>query len=49
MENLNKKQSSSRRVNAFLWPWVKDDVKADIQDLERVKTWFIVMMMTESS
>ncbi|KAF5574265.1 ZDHHC-type palmitoyltransferase 6 [Fusarium pseudoanthophilum] len=48
-ENLNKKQSSSRRVNAFLWPWVKDDVKADIQDLERVKTWFIVMMMAESS
>ncbi|PNP84311.1 hypothetical protein FNYG_02336 [Fusarium nygamai] len=49
MENLNKKQTSSRRVNAFLWPWVKDDVKADIQDLERVKTWFIVMMMAESS
>ncbi|KAF5663489.1 ZDHHC-type palmitoyltransferase 6 [Fusarium circinatum] len=49
VENLNKKQTSSRRVNAFLWPWVKDDVKADIQDLERVKTWFIVMMMAENS
>ncbi|KAF5643137.1 ZDHHC-type palmitoyltransferase 6 [Fusarium sp. NRRL 52700] len=49
IENLNKKQTSSRRVNAFLWPWVKDDVKADIQDLERVKTWFIVMMMAENS
>ncbi|KAF5597611.1 ankyrin repeat-containing protein [Fusarium subglutinans] len=49
MENLNKKQTSSRRVNAFLWPWVKDDVKADIQDLERVKTWLIVMMMADSS
>ncbi|SCO88756.1 uncharacterized protein FRV6_12883 [Fusarium oxysporum] len=49
VDNLNKKQTSSRRVNAFLWPWVKDDVKADIQDLERVKTWFIVMMMTENS
>ncbi|RBQ81401.1 hypothetical protein FVER14953_11712 [Fusarium verticillioides] len=49
VENLNKKQTSSRRVNAFLWPWVKDDVIADIQDLERVKTWFIVVMMAESS
>ncbi|ENH64044.1 Putative ZDHHC-type palmitoyltransferase 6 [Fusarium oxysporum f. sp. cubense race 1] len=49
VENLNKKQTSSRRVNAFLWPWVKDDVKADIQDLERAKTWFIVMMMAENS
>ncbi|WKT49340.1 hypothetical protein QSH57_014270 [Fusarium oxysporum f. sp. vasinfectum] len=49
VDNLNKKQTSSRRVNAFLWPWVKDDVKADIQDLERVKTWFIVMMITENS
>ncbi|KAH7159384.1 hypothetical protein DER46DRAFT_560419 [Fusarium sp. MPI-SDFR-AT-0072] len=49
IENLNKKQTSSRRMNAFLWPWVKDDVKADIQDLERVKTWFIVMMMAENS
>ncbi|KAF4950764.1 hypothetical protein FGADI_7960 [Fusarium gaditjirri] len=49
VDNLNKKQTSSRRVNAFLWPWVKDDVKADIQDLERVKTWFIVMMMAENS
>ncbi|KAF5240404.1 hypothetical protein FANTH_9664 [Fusarium anthophilum] len=49
VENLNKKQTSSRRVNAFLWPWVKDDVKADIQDLERVKTWLIVMMIAENS
>ncbi|RKL31567.1 hypothetical protein BFJ72_g10971 [Fusarium proliferatum] len=49
VENLSKKQTSSRRMNAFLWPWVKDDVKADIQDLERVKTWFIVMLMAENS
>ncbi|PNP74972.1 hypothetical protein FNYG_11696 [Fusarium nygamai] len=49
IENLDKKQMSSHRVNAFLWPWVKDDVKADIQDIERVKTWFIVMMMAENS
>ncbi|SCO12213.1 uncharacterized protein FFB20_13963 [Fusarium fujikuroi] len=49
MKNLNKKQTYSRRVNAFLWPWVKDDVKADIQDLERIKTWFILLIMSENS
>jgi hypothetical protein len=48
IENLNKKQTPSRRVNAFLWPWVKDDVKADIQDLERVKSWFVMIMMAEN-
>ncbi|EXK75970.1 hypothetical protein FOQG_19268 [Fusarium oxysporum f. sp. raphani 54005] len=49
IDNLNKKQTSSRRMNAFLWPWVKDDVKADIQDLERMKAWFIMMMMAENA
>lgn len=49
IESLKKKQTSSRHINAFVWPWVKDDVRADIQDLERVKSWFIVMMMAENS
>ena len=48
MENLNKKQTSSRRANAFLWPWVKDEVKSDIQDLERVKSVFTMIMMAEN-
>lgn len=46
-ENLQKKQTSSRRTNAFLWPFVKDDVKSDIADLERVKSHFTLMMMAE--
>jgi hypothetical protein len=46
--NLNKKQaSSSRRAQAFLWPFVKDDVKSDILDLERVKSLLTMMMMAE--
>lgn len=48
IENLKKKQTSSRHINAALWPWVKEDVRSDIADLERVKSWFITMMMAEN-
>lgn len=48
LDNLSKKQTSSRRAaNAFLWPFVKDTVKSDIKDLERMKSLFTMMMMAE--
>ena len=48
VESLAKKQTSSRKRNALLWPFVKEDVAADIQALERVKSWFVMMMMAEN-
>ena len=47
-EKLVRKQTFHQVAHALQWPWIKDKVAADIQTLERVKSWFVLMMMSEN-
>ncbi|KAJ9665783.1 hypothetical protein H2201_004091 [Coniosporium apollinis] len=37
-----------KAVHKLSWPFTKEDVDAQVASLERVKTWFILAMMTDS-
>ncbi|KAJ9633814.1 hypothetical protein H2199_009227 [Coniosporium tulheliwenetii] len=49
IQNLSKKRMNHRKLHALAWPLVKDDVKADIDRLERIKSWFIMVIMADDS
>jgi hypothetical protein len=47
--NLEKMSSNNQALGKLTWPLIKGHVKEDISRLERVKTYFLLVMMADNS
>jgi hypothetical protein len=49
IQNLDKRASTNQALGKLTWPLIKGDVRDDISRLERVKSYFLLVMMTDNS
>jgi hypothetical protein len=49
IQNLDKRASNNQALSKLTWPLIKGDVKDDISRLERVKSYFLLVMMADNS